>query len=120
MAKKKSSASQPAAAASPSTPSYTTVYGDDGNPVDWWFIYKFSKESQTDSGVTVTGEEYAYFDSRMAADPKATLVKSPNLIDKESALSRTLNALFSAEGQANRKLGWYCYNDEDRHDSRGA
>lgn len=68
------------------------VIGDSGKPVDWWFIYKVSKESQTTSSQPVTGGEYAYFDSEMAKQSSAKLVLSPNRIgNNQGALYDTLS-----------------------------
>lgn len=96
-----------------------TVIGDSGRPVDWWFIYKVSKESQTTDGSTPTGEEYTYFDSEMARQSGAKLVLSPHQIDKSGALFDTFSPLFSDAVKANGNIGWYCYNDEDHFDKRG-
>ncbi len=90
-----------------------TVMGDSGKPVDWWFIYKVSEESQTTTGDVPTGAEYAYFDSEMAAQPNAKVVLSPNRINQSGALIDTLRPLFTSDAKANKNLGWYCYNDED-------
>jgi hypothetical protein len=78
-----------------------TVVGDSGRAVDWWFIYKVSKESQTTDGSTPTGEEFAYFDSEMAAQPDAKVVLSKNRIDQSGALF----PLFSDALQANPNIG---------------
>lgn len=102
----------------PSTVSATTVIGDAGKPVDWWFIYKVSKESQTSGTRPVTGAEYAYFDSVTAAQKGARPVLSPNAIDHNSPLMNTLGRLFAPGALANRDLGWYMYNDEDRHQGK--
>ena len=96
------------------------VIGDSGKPVDWWFIYKVSKESQTTSSQPVTGGEYAYFDSEMAKQSSAKLVLSPNRIgNNQGALYDTLSPLFGDAAKANKSLGWFCYNDEDHLDPRG-
>ncbi len=108
------------AQAIPSTMNVTTVMGDSGKPVDWWMIYKVSKDSVTTTRRAVTGAEYVYFDSVMAAQADAVPVLSPHRIDENGALSSTLAPLFGDAARANRDLGWYCYNDEDRHDPRGA
>lgn len=115
-------ASQPAspsANSKPASPAKTApaglqVIGDSGKPVDWWFIYKISKESQSPTKQTATGREYLYFDSVMAATPGAKPVLSKNLIDEGGALFDTHGQLFTPAAKANKDLGWYCYNDEDR------
>ena len=91
------------------------VIGDSGKTVDWWFMYKVSKESHTTTGQTVTGGEYAYFDSSMSKQRSAKLVLSKKRVDKRNgALHETLGQLFTEDAKANRSLGWYCYNDEDQ------
>lgn len=89
------------------------VIGDSGTPVDWWFIYKISQESQSPTEQSATGQEYLYFDSAMAK-AGAKPVLSKNLIDQSGALHDTLSPLFSDAAKANKSLGWFCYNDEDR------
>lgn len=93
------------------------VLGDDGNPVDWWFMYKISKESKPtgSSKATATGAEYLYFDSVMAAKG-AKPVLSKNSIDKSGAFFATYSQLFTAQAKANKDLGYFCYNDEDRYE----
>jgi deoxyribonuclease-2 len=90
-----------------------TVIGDNGAPVDWWFIYKISKESQSPSGQVATGREYLYYDSEMAKQGQQPVL-SQNAIDSSGALLATYGQLFTADAKANRDLGFYCYNDEDR------
>ena len=89
------------------------VIGDSGTPVDWWFIYKVAKGSQT-SRPAATGQEYLYFDSEMNRTPGAQPVLSRNKIDRNGALRDTFSQLFTPAAKANKDLGWYCYNDEDR------
>jgi len=81
---------------------------ENGNPVDWWFMYKVSKESTTSSGKKVLGTEYIYFDSNMPPDGKAVL--SPHTVDKSGALPNTLAQIYES---SNPNLGWYFYNDEN-------
>ena len=81
---------------------------ENGNPVDWWFMYKVSAESVTSDGRKIFGTEYIYFDSNMAADAKAVL--SPHTVDKSGALPNTLAQIY---GASNPNLGWYFYNDEN-------
>lgn len=90
------------------------VIGDNGTPVDWWFIYKISGVAQTTSSTPATGKEFVYFDSDMAAAGK-TPVLSKNLIDQSGALFDTFSQLFTADAKTNKDLGYYCYNDEDRY-----
>lgn len=81
---------------------------ENGNPIDWWFMYKVSGESTTSTGKKVLGTEYIYFDSNFPADGKAVL--SPHTVDKSGALPNTLNQIYNAD---NPNLGWYFYNDEN-------
>lgn len=81
---------------------------ENGNPVDWWFMYKVSGESTSSTGKKVLGTEYIYFDSNMAADAKAVL--SPHSVANSGALFNTLAQIY---GSSNPNLGWYFYNDED-------
>lgn len=81
---------------------------ENGNPVDWWFMYKVSGESKTSDGRKVLGTEYIYFDANTPGDGKAIL--SPNQVDKGGALPNTLAQIYKA---ANPNLGWFFYNDEN-------
>ena len=57
----------------------------------------------------------------MAKQPGAKLVLSKNKIDGDTgALHDTLSPLFGDAAKANPNLGWFCYNDEDHRDPRGA
>ncbi|MDZ4401338.1 deoxyribonuclease II family protein [Prosthecobacter sp.] len=96
------------------------VIGDNGTPVDWWFIYKVSAESQSPGKQKATGQEFLYFDSDMAAKSGAKPVLSKNLIDKSGALFDTYSQLFTPAAKANKDLGYFCYNDEDRHEPGSA
>jgi deoxyribonuclease II len=81
---------------------------ENGNPVDWWFMYKVSGESKTSDGRKVLGTEYIYFDANTPGDGKAIL--SPNQVDKGGALPNTLAQIYKA---ANQNMGWFFYNDEN-------
>lgn len=121
-------APKPAALVKPSAPPIKTtsapsggglqVIGDNGSPVDWWFIYKISSESKSSKGTTPKGNEFLYYDSNMAA-ANAQPVMSQNLIDQSGPLHDTLSQLFTTSAKANKDLGYICYNDEDRLDKRG-
>lgn len=84
---------------------------DNGNPVDWWFIYKVAGKSVASDKSKPKGTEYIYYDSNFPADKKLQL--SPNLIDdpKAGAVSNTLNQIYN--NLSNPDLGWFFYNDED-------
>jgi deoxyribonuclease-2 len=88
-----------------------SAIGDNGKPVDWWFLYKVAGKSVTSDGSKATGTEYVYFDS---VNPKGkTLQLSPHLIsDKaDGAVSGTLNQIYNNLSDPN--TGWFFYNDED-------
>ena len=113
---------KPAKAAKPrvSAGSGLQVIGDNGTPVDWWFIYKVSAESQSPGKQKATGQEFLYFDSDMAAKSGAKPILSKNLIDKSGPLFDTYSQLFTPAAKANKDLGYFCYNDEDRHEPGSA
>jgi deoxyribonuclease-2 len=98
-----------------------SAIGDSGKPVDWWFIYKVAAQGAAQgTAKAAVGDEYTYFDSEMARNPQAKLMLSTHRIrDAQSALVATLAQLTSSAAKANRSLGWYCYDDEDRVDNRG-
>lgn len=84
---------------------------DNGNPVDWWFIYKVAGKAVASDGSKATGNEYIYFDSSASEEKK--LMLSPNLISDSSkgAVSNTLNQIYNNLDDPD--LGWFFYNDED-------
>ena len=55
----------------------------------------------------------------MNAKPGAKPVLSNTKIDSNGALRDTFNQLFTDAAKANKDLGWFCYNDEDRLDAKG-
>jgi deoxyribonuclease-2 len=95
---------------------------ENGNPVDWFFMYKVAGKSETSDGSKVTGTEYVYFDANTPTDGKLT--RSPHHVDKDGALFNTLKQLYSEEGASTQHIGWFFYNDENpidgkTNDSRG-
>ncbi|HEX8370749.1 MAG TPA: deoxyribonuclease II family protein [Pyrinomonadaceae bacterium] len=84
---------------------------DNGNPVDWWFLYKVAGKSVASDGSKATGNEYVYFDSSGPQGKKLTL--SPHLMSDASkgAVSNTLNQIYNNLDDPD--LGWFFYNDED-------
>ncbi|MDQ3707505.1 MAG: deoxyribonuclease II family protein [Chloroflexota bacterium] len=88
-----------------------SAIGDNGQPVDWWFMYKVPKNAGPAVGTgpmghRATGYEYAYFD-----DQSATLSGSRNLLSApNNALTATLQQVF--EAAANPTSGCIFYNDE--------
>lgn len=72
-----------------------------GDPVDWWFIYKTPERTGTEKN---KGFDFFYFDPDSDA-----LALSPVGLDQDAqALAHTLELVFSASGDA----GYLCYNDE--------
>ncbi|MGA7732224.1 MAG: deoxyribonuclease II family protein [Chloroflexia bacterium] len=88
-----------------------TAIGDNGQPVDWWCIYKVPKDARpaTDeaghAGSEATGYEYVYYDPDSPA-----LAGSQNRLDApNNAISATLGQLIQSQGDS---AGWIFYNDE--------
>jgi deoxyribonuclease-2 len=82
--------------------------GDDGKPVDWFFIYKLpagASDPTGASGKRSTGTEYMYFDSR-SSSPLA--LSQHAITDKSSALQKTLAQIYKTDAAS----GFILYNDE--------
>jgi deoxyribonuclease-2 len=78
---------------------------EQGQKVDWWFMYKVPKLTGAPGVTSATGYEYVYYDSKVAK-----VAKSPNLLtDAKSALGRTLDSAFK---NPSATTGWVLYNDE--------
>ena len=93
-------------------PGALSARDESGKPVDWWFIYKVSSESESSTGEPATGLEYVYFDSTGAKKNKG-LALSPNRLDKKrGALYDTLNQLYSRTAKSSKRPGWFFYNDQ--------
>ncbi len=76
-----------------------------GQPVDWWFIYKVPKLTQSANTSNATGYEYVYFEPGAKA-----VTRSPHTLDQNSgALHETLNSVFD---NPRATVGWVLYNDE--------
>lgn len=88
-----------------------SAMGDDGKPVDWWFMYKVAGMSKTADGSKEKGTEYVYFDAHTPESGKLTL--SPDRVDTDGALPNTLKQLYGEEGASTQHLGWFFYNDEN-------
>lgn len=84
---------------------------ENGNPVDWWFMYKVSGKSKAGAGIKITGTEYVYFDSNAPASAKLAL--SPHHVNLDGALPNTLKQCYVEEGASTQHLGWFYYNDEN-------
>ncbi|MES9851161.1 MAG: deoxyribonuclease II family protein [Candidatus Thiodiazotropha sp. L084R] len=77
------------------------VKNQQGEPVDWWFIYKTPKHTGTNNN---KGFDFFYFDENSNA-----LQLSPVGLDIDNqALSHTLKGLFNAS----ENVGYIAYNDE--------
>jgi deoxyribonuclease-2 len=92
-------------------PQPLSAIGDNGQPVDWWFMYKVPKDapgaaSETGgAGTKATGYEYVYYDAGSTA-----LAPSTHTLDEPTnALSATLAQLGGSPGDS---VGWVFYNDE--------
>jgi deoxyribonuclease-2 len=78
---------------------------ENGQPVDWWFLYKVPQLKQDASTQSATGFEYVYFDPN-----QKEVARSPHVIfDGKGALDRTLKTVFSSQSST---VGWIPYNDE--------
>ena len=79
--------------------------GEDGKPVDWWFIYKVPHLVGAGGKDDAIGLEYVYFDVKTNK-----LVESSNkLLDGKGALDLTLNSVLK---NAATTTGYILYNDE--------
>lgn len=85
-----------------------------GNPVDWWFMYKLPRHARPPKGSSTkgpksSGHEYLYFDAESTSAPAL----SPHqLLQWRGAVYHTLKGLIAAKSTPNNSLGWICYNDE--------
>lgn len=78
---------------------------ENGKPVDWWFMYKVPKLTQSAQSTSATGYEYAYFDAASTA-----VDRSPYTLDQnKGALHHTLDSIFNRPAAT---VGWILYNDE--------
>lgn len=78
---------------------------ENGNPVDWWFIYKVPHLNKGANNDQAKGYEYVYFDPNM----KEVAKSAHTLDDGAGALNRTLDSILK---QADSAAGWILYNDE--------
>jgi deoxyribonuclease II len=88
-----------------------SAIGDNGKPVDWWFLYKVAQKSKASDGSKPTGTEYVYYDNTSPVQSLLTL--SENLIsdNEKGCVAGTLNQIY--ENPDDNNLGWFFYNDED-------
>lgn len=87
-----------------------------GNPVDWWFMYKLPRNAKPPKGSKQkgkakksSGHEYLYFDAESTAPPALSPHK---LLQWRGAAYYTMKGLFAAKSKPDDSLGWFCYNDE--------
>jgi len=88
---------------------------ENGQPVDWWFIYKVPLLDGGTGSDSATGYEYVYYDSTIDKLTDATqrvVAKSPYLLNGgKGALNLTLDSVFS-NTPPDTTTGWIIYNDE--------
>jgi len=89
---------------------------EQGNPVDWWFIYKVPKLSPGPGTDGATGYEYVYYDSKIDSSPDVrdrVMGESKFVLNSDKgALNLTLNSVFKNYPHADSTTGWLLYNDE--------
>jgi deoxyribonuclease-2 len=86
---------------------------ENGQPVDWWFMYKVPELKKGAANDEATGYEYVYYDSAIDKSPNKSdrkVQKSNFRIDQDTgALNHTLDSVFKAPAAT---IGWILYNDE--------
>jgi len=83
-----------------------SALNENGQKVDWWFMYKVPKLSKGENNDSATGYEYVYFDNK-----SSEVTKSPFVINQgKGALNQTLDAVFKSPPKTT--TGWILYNDE--------
>lgn len=89
---------------------------ENGNKVDWWFIYKVPQLNAGAGTDKATGYEYVYYDAAIDAnpDPRQRIVdKSPYTLNSDKgALNQTVNSVFKNYKNPGPTTGWIIYNDE--------
>jgi len=94
---------------------------ENGQPVDWWFMYKVPQLSKGAANDSATGYEYVYYDSTTDQSNNKNdrkVQKSPNRIDQgKGALNFTLDSVFKHETAT---VGWILYNDEKPDSAPGS
>jgi deoxyribonuclease II len=93
-----------------------TALDEDGNPVDWWFIYKVPQLGAGAGTDDATGYEYVYYDATIDRNEdarKRNIDKSPYLLNGgKGALNLTLDSVFKDHQNPPPGIGWVLYNDE--------
>ena len=87
-----------------------SAIGDNGKPVDWWFIYKVAGKSKASDGTKPTGTEYVFFDAEITPGEKLALSQFKIDDPHNGAVSGTLNQIYN--NLSNPDIGWFFYNDE--------
>jgi len=86
---------------------------ENGQQVDWWFIYKVPLLGGGVQNDAATGYEYVYYDSTIDANPDPAIskvTKSPYRLDQgQGAMNLTVNSIFNNPADT---TGWILYNDE--------
>ena len=99
-----------------------TALDEEGNPVDWFFIYKVPQLAAGANTDKSTGYEYVYYDSSIDARPAAAdrnIRKSPYVLNSDQgALNKTLDSVFVDPDLS--RTGYILYNDEKPGDVPGA
>ncbi|WP_426670151.1 deoxyribonuclease II family protein [Mucilaginibacter sp. McL0603] len=93
-----------------------SALNEDGQPVDWWFIYKVPQLNAGSGTDSATGYEYVYYDSTIDANPdtrQRNIAKSPFVLNGgKGALNHTLDSVFDNFKNPPPTTGWILYNDE--------
>ncbi len=91
-----------------------SAIGDDGKPVDWWFLYKVAGKSKASDGSKPTGTEYVFYDSVITPGEKLALSANQISDPKNGAVSGTMNQVYN--NLSDPDMGWFFYNDEPSND----
>jgi deoxyribonuclease-2 len=86
---------------------------DNGQPVDWWFMYKIASGIEREGKPTTVGNEYLYYDPNPQRQENVTpLHLSPHRLGTgpNGAWYHTLQQLFANPDPDS--TGWIFYNDE--------
>ncbi|XP_071440078.1 deoxyribonuclease-2-alpha [Hetaerina americana] len=90
---------------------------EDGEPVDWYVMYKLPREKESENAIERDGLAYMYITSR-TLDDKGWRMSSLSVGDEKSMPGRTLAAVVHSENMAQDIL-WLLYNDQPPNSSRG-
>nr|XP_006120350.1 deoxyribonuclease-2-beta isoform X1 [Pelodiscus sinensis] len=90
-------------------PAEISCRNEDGDPVDWFLLYKLPKYIRKES--PGTGLEYMYMDSLMQAWQLSKFLINMT----QSALGQTLNQLYEAYKSKNDSTAYVIYNDDVPH-----